>query len=57
MIELLVSKAKDINTSDVDSIIRDFQKDRLWAGLATYWITKGNFEMARDVFEKELQLP
>ena len=25
-----------------------------WAGLATYWIAKGNFEMTRDVFEKEL---
>lgn len=63
MIELMVSKAKDINTSahagiNVDSIIRSGierfpdQKGRLWAGLATYWITKGNFEKARDVFEE-----
>ncbi|KAM5445617.1 pre-mRNA-splicing factor syf1 [Microsporum audouinii] len=63
MVELLVNKAKEIETGpqvgiNVDSIIRSGvdkfpdQRGRLWAGLATYWITKGNFEKARDVFEE-----
>ncbi|KAK2870559.1 pre-mRNA-splicing factor syf1, partial [Arthroderma sp. PD_2] len=63
MVELLVNKAKDIETGphvgiNVDLIIRSGvdkfpdQRGRLWAGLATYWITKGNFEKARDVFEE-----
>ncbi|KAK2746378.1 pre-mRNA-splicing factor syf1 [Myotisia sp. PD_48] len=62
MVELLVNKAKEIETGphvgiDIDTIIRSGvekfpdQRGRLWAGLATYWITKGNFEKARDVFE------
>lgn len=63
MVELLVNKAKEIKTDahmgiNVDSIIRSGierfadQRGRLWAGLATYWITKGNFEKARDIFEE-----
>ncbi|KAF3483495.1 pre-mRNA splicing factor syf-1 [Arthroderma uncinatum] len=63
MVELLVNKAKDIETGphvgiNVDLIIRSGvdkfpdQRGRLWVGLATYWITKGNFEKARDVFEE-----
>lgn len=63
MVELLVNKAKQIDTRthggiDVDSIIRSGiqrfsdQRGRLWAGLATYWITRGNFEKARDIFEE-----
>ncbi|OJI96079.1 hypothetical protein ASPVEDRAFT_77853 [Aspergillus versicolor CBS 583.65] len=63
MVDLLVSKAKKIETGpqsgiDVDAILRSGidrfadQKGKLWAGLATYWITKGNFEKARDVFEE-----
>ncbi|KAL6238612.1 hypothetical protein BDW75DRAFT_201176 [Aspergillus navahoensis] len=63
MVELLVSKAKQIETGpqsgiDVDAILRSGidrfadQRGKLWAGLATYWITKGNFEKARDVFEE-----
>lgn len=63
MVELLVNKAKDIETGahvgiDVDGIIRSGierfadQRGRLWAGLATYWITRGNFEKARDIFEE-----
>lgn len=63
MVELLVNKAKHIDTTanggiDVDSIIRSGisrfsdQRGRLWVGLATYWITKGNFEKARDIFEE-----
>jgi pre-mRNA-splicing factor SYF1 len=52
----------DIETSDeagidVEKIIRSGierfadQRGKLWAGLATYWITRGSFERARDVFE------
>lgn len=63
MVDLLVSKAKKIDTGpqvgiDVDAILRSGidrfadQRGKLWAGLATYWITKGNFEKARDVFEE-----
>ncbi|KAL3472942.1 putative DNA repair and transcription protein [Aspergillus californicus] len=63
MVDLLVSKAKQIETGpqsgiDVDAILRSGidrfadQRGKLWAGLATYWITKGNFEKARDVFEE-----
>ncbi|PKX97474.1 mRNA splicing protein SYF1 [Aspergillus novofumigatus IBT 16806] len=63
MVDLLVSKAKQIQTGpqvgiDVDAILRSGidrfadQRGKLWAGLATYWITKGNFEKARDVFEQ-----
>lgn len=63
MVELLVSKAKDIESSpnlgvNVDAIIRSGidkfadQRGRLWVGLATYWASKGNFEKARDAFEE-----
>ncbi|KAJ5841381.1 hypothetical protein N7534_011211 [Penicillium rubens] len=63
MVDLLVSKAKKIETGpqvgiDVEAILRSGierfadQRGKLWAGLATYWITKGNFEKARDVFEE-----
>lgn len=61
--DLLVIRAKQIETGasigmDVEKIIRSGierfadQRGKLWAGLATYWITKGNFERARDVFEE-----
>ncbi|KAL2840979.1 pre-mRNA-splicing factor syf1 [Aspergillus pseudoustus] len=63
MVDLLVSKAKKIETGpqtgiDVDAILRSGidrfadQRGKLWAGFAMYWITKGNFEKARDVFEE-----
>ena len=63
MVDLLVTRAKEIETRgtvgmDVEKIIRSGierfadQRGKLWAGLATYWITKGNFEKARDVFEE-----
>jgi pre-mRNA-splicing factor SYF1 len=63
MVELLVSRAKEVETGDVadidvDKIIRSGierfsdQRGKLWAGLATYWITRGNFEKARDIFEE-----
>ena len=63
MVDLLVTRAKDIETGgivgmDVEKIIRSGierfadQRGKLWAGLATYWITRGNFERARDVLEE-----
>lgn len=63
MVDLLVSHARDIETGDevgidVEKIIRSGierfadQRGKLWSGLATYWITRGSFERARDVFEE-----
>ena len=63
MVDLFVTRAKGIETGgmvglDVEKTIRSGierfadQRGKLWAGLATYWITKGNFERARDVFEE-----
>ena len=63
MVDLLVTRAKEIDTGDtvgidVEQIVRSGierfvdQKGKLWTGLATYWITKGSFEKARDVFEE-----
>ncbi|MCJ1266751.1 pre-mRNA-splicing factor syf1 [Lobaria immixta] len=63
MVDLLVTHAKEIDVGDsagihVERIIRSGierfsdQRGKLWAGLATYWITKGNFERARDIFEE-----
>ncbi|MCJ1375292.1 pre-mRNA-splicing factor syf1 [Loxospora ochrophaea] len=63
MIDLIVIHAKEVDLGasigiDVEKIVRSGierfadQRGKLWAGLATYWITKGNFERARDVFEE-----
>ena len=63
MVDLMVQHAKEIETGertgiDVEKIVRSGihrfadQRGKLWAGLATYWITKGNFERARDIFEE-----
>ena len=63
MIDLMVAHAKEIETGaasdiDVERIIRSGidrfadQRGKLWVGLATYWITMGNFERARDIFEQ-----
>ena len=63
MAELLVSHARDIDFRlssgvDVEAIFRsgisEFkdQKGRLWTSLATYWVTLGDFERARDIFEE-----
>lgn len=65
MVDLLVAHAKEIDTDDdnginVERIIRSGierfsdQRGNLWAGLATYWITRGNFERARDIFEEAI---
>ncbi|KAI9836539.1 MAG: pre-mRNA-splicing factor syf1 [Sarea resinae] len=63
MVDLLVTHAKTIKTGDdfgidVEKIVRSGidrfadQRGKLWVGLATYWITKGHFERARDIFEE-----
>ncbi|MCJ1257817.1 pre-mRNA-splicing factor syf1 [Lignoscripta atroalba] len=63
MVDLIVTHAKEVDIGDkmgldVEKIIRSGierfadQRGKLWAGLATYWITKGNFERARDIFEE-----
>ncbi|ETN45174.1 pre-mRNA-splicing factor syf1 [Cyphellophora europaea CBS 101466] len=63
MVELIVNKAREIGDSstsgiDANAIIRSGivrfpdQRGRFWAALATYWITRGDFEQARDVFEE-----
>ena len=63
MVELIVSKAREIGAVsktgiDANAIIRSGierfvdQRGKLWAGLATYWITRGDFERARNVFEE-----
>jgi pre-mRNA-splicing factor SYF1 len=63
MVDLLVERAVDIETGfetgvDVEGIIRSGierfadQRGNLWCGLATYWVRRGSFERARDVFEE-----
>ncbi|KAK3379888.1 hypothetical protein B0T24DRAFT_613368 [Lasiosphaeria ovina] len=63
MVDLLVEQAADIQTGhetgiDVERIIRSGierfadQRGKLWCGLATYWIRRGSFERARDIFEE-----
>ncbi|KAM7204426.1 Pre-mRNA-splicing factor syf1 [Naviculisporaceae sp. PSN 640] len=63
MVDLLVEHATEIETGhetgiDVERIIRSGierfadQRGKLWCGLATYWIRRGGFDRARDVFEE-----
>jgi len=65
MADLMVEHAVEIETGheigiDVERIIRSGiarfsdQRGKLWAGLATYWIRRGSFERARDVFEEAI---
>ncbi|KAK2007493.1 pre-mRNA-splicing factor SYF1 [Colletotrichum eremochloae] len=65
MVDLMVEHAAEIETGhetgiDVDKIIRSGivrfadQRGKLWCGLATYWIRRGSFERARDVFEEAI---
>ncbi|KAI9783433.1 MAG: pre-mRNA-splicing factor syf1 [Peltula sp. TS41687] len=65
MVDLIVARAKDIDTNeedgiDVEKVIRSGiekfadQRGKLWAGLATYWIKRGNFDRARDIFEEAI---
>ncbi|KAK1766773.1 Pre-mRNA-splicing factor syf1 [Phialemonium atrogriseum] len=63
MVDLMVEHATEVQTGhetgiDVERIIRSGierfadQRGKLWCGLATYWIRRGSFERARDVFEE-----
>ncbi|KAI0177771.1 hypothetical protein BJ166DRAFT_31068 [Pestalotiopsis sp. NC0098] len=63
MVDLLVEHATEIETGhetgiDVEGIIRSGidrfpdQRGKLFCGLATYWVRRGSFERARDVFEE-----
>ncbi|KAI0391807.1 TPR-like protein [Xylariaceae sp. FL0594] len=63
MVDLLVDHASEIETGhetgiEVERIIRSGierfadQRGKLWCGLATYWVRRGSFERARDVFEE-----
>lgn len=63
MLDLMVSYAKEIDAENplginVENIARSAierfadQRGKLWVNLATYWITRGNFERARDIFEE-----
>ncbi|TEA09804.1 Pre-mRNA-splicing factor SYF1 [Colletotrichum sidae] len=65
MVDLIVEYAAEVETGhetgiDVDRIIRSGiirfadQRGKLWCGLATYWIRRGNFERARDIFEEAI---
>lgn len=65
MIDLIVAHAREIETGDevgidVEQIIKSGvdrfadQRGKLWTGLATYWITMGSFERARDIFEEAI---
>ena len=63
MVDLIVTHAREVQLEyalgmSVEKIIRSGierfadQRGKLWSCLATYWITRGNFERARDVFEE-----
>ena len=63
LVDLLVTRAKEVESGGTirihaEKIMRSGierfpdQRGKLWAALATYWITRGNFEKARDAFEE-----
>lgn len=63
MVDVLVTHAKEVDTGDtagidVEAVVRSGierfadQRGKLWSGLATYWITRGKFERARDIYEE-----
>ncbi|KAF9694358.1 hypothetical protein EKO04_007566 [Ascochyta lentis] len=65
MMDLIIDHANDIDTSDDSGIdvenithsgIDKFPDQRgiLWVGLARYWMHKGEYEKARDVFERAI---
>ncbi|WYZ46463.1 hypothetical protein EsH8_IX_000688 [Colletotrichum jinshuiense] len=65
MVDMIVEHAAEVETGhetgiDVDRIVRSGiirfadQRGKLWCGLATYWIRRGSFERARDVFEEAI---
>ena len=63
MLESIIDHAREVQTGhdtgiDVERIMRSGvarfpdQRGILWIGLARYWINKGDYERARDVFEE-----
>jgi pre-mRNA-splicing factor SYF1 len=58
LIDILVHHPREISSVDVEKTIRSGiarftdQKGRLYVNLATYWISLGEYERARDVFEE-----
>lgn len=63
MLELIIDHARLVQTGqdtgiDVERIVRSGiqrfpdQRGILWVGLARYWINKGDYERARDIFEE-----
>lgn len=63
MVDTMVEHANEMETGfetgiDVDAIIRSGierfpdQRGKLFCGLATYWVRRGSFERARDIFEE-----
>ncbi|CCG81209.1 putative DNA repair and transcription protein [Taphrina deformans PYCC 5710] len=56
--DLLVKHPRDISGINVEAVVRGGinkftdQRGRLWTSLATYWITSGDLEKARDIFEE-----
>ncbi|EFX04587.1 DNA repair and transcription protein [Grosmannia clavigera kw1407] len=65
MVDWLVEHANEVQTGnetgiDVERILRSGiarysdQRGKLWAGLAAYWVRRGSFERARDVFEEAI---
>jgi len=63
MVDILVEHAKEIDSStetgiDAERILRSGlarfadQRGKLWCGLAAYWVGRGTFEKARNVFEE-----
>lgn len=65
LVDLLVNHARQIPQGDesgidTERIIRSGidrfadQRGKLWSGLATYWIMRGDFEQARDIFEEAI---
>ena len=67
LVDILVARATEIDTAHdtgvaVERILRSGitqfadRAGRLWCGLATYWIRKGCFQRARDIFEESITL-
>ncbi|KAI9713600.1 MAG: pre-mRNA-splicing factor syf1 [Bogoriella megaspora] len=63
MLEICIDNAREVETSeesgiDVEAIVKSGlvrfgdQRGLLWVALARYWINKGEYERARDVFEE-----
>ena len=65
LVDFVVAHARDFDLTELvgvnaDNLIRsgirrfEDQRGKLWTDLATYWITMGSFDKARDAFEEGL---